>query len=129
MNLKQLYRFIYVMLPVAFTLMLQGCYYDKEEELYPNNNEFCDTTGVTYAGTIVPILTDNCITCHSGSAPSGNITLDNYSGVRTQALSGALYGSIAHDPQYSPMPQGGNKLSNCAINKVKIWVLAGAPDN
>jgi len=87
----------------------------------------CDTTHVSYANSVVPILQNNgCITCHSG----GNaVLLNTYSAVRESALNGRLYGSINHDPQYVSMPQGGAKLGACYIATVRIWIEAGAPDN
>ena len=58
----------------AFLLLLQSCYYDSVEELYPNPVE-CDTTNVSYATDVWPIIESNCVVCHSGAAPSGNIKL------------------------------------------------------
>ena len=115
-------------------LIMNGCYYDNEEELYPVA-QACDTTNVTYSGTIVPILQDNgCITCHSGQVPSGNIGLENYDDVASSAAIdpgnyGSLYGSISHAPGNSPMPKGGGKISDCSIAQVKAWIDAGYPNN
>ena len=108
-------------------LLFSGCYYDVEEELYPTNG-VCDTTNVTYSSTIAPILNSSCNSCHSGSAPSGNIDLSNYSNVKLQADNGALYGSMSHDPNWSQMPQGGNKLDDCTLQKVKVWIDKGVPN-
>ncbi len=105
-----------------------SCYYDNEEELYPNVTQ-CDTTNISYQTTLVPLMKTYCNACHNASAPSAAIATDNYQGLRTIALNGKLYGSIAHLSGYSPMPKGGNKLSTCDIQKVKIWINAGAPEN
>lgn len=108
---------------------LTGCYRDNEADLYPVNGS-CETTGVTYAATVVPILQSNgCLSCHSGGAPSGNISLEGYANVRSAAISGKLYGVINHSAGYSPMPQGGNKMSNCNINKIKAWIDSGSINN
>ncbi|HEX2534423.1 MAG TPA: hypothetical protein VHK69_11845 [Chitinophagaceae bacterium] len=108
---------------------LFGCYYDVEEELYPGTAP-CSTTGVTYSGTIVPILqTGGCLGCHSGGAPSGNLNLSNYETVHEAAHSGRLFGAISHAPGFSPMPKGGNQLDACTIARVKAWIDAGAPNN
>ena len=37
----------------------------------------CDTTQFKFAANINVILTSNCIGCHGGTAPSGNINLSN----------------------------------------------------
>src|SRR5688572_15473549 len=110
-------------------LALAGCYYDREEDLYPPPGN-CETTNVTYSAMIVPLLQNySCNSCHSGPAPSDNISLDNYTGVKAVALNGKLFGAISHSAGFSPMPQGGNKLSACNIDKVKAWIDAGAPNN
>ncbi|MGC8864893.1 MAG: hypothetical protein ACP5O2_04125 [Bacteroidales bacterium] len=109
-------------------IAFSSCYYDKEEELYPPVTQ-CDTTNVGYQATLVPLMKANCNACHNSSAPSAGIATDNYQGLKAIALNGKLYGSIAHLSGYSPMPKGGNKLSECDILKVKTWINAGAPEN
>ena len=115
---------IIFLLGVSFT----SCYYDKEDLLYPAGN--CDTTGVTYSGTVATALQGNsCMSCHSGGAPSGNISLEGYNNVRTVALNGKLLGTISHTGGFAPMPQGGPKMNECTINKIRAWINAGAPNN
>lgn len=110
----------------AFTLA--GCYYDKEQLLYPEAG--CDTTNSTFSAVVQPALqTYGCIGCHSGSAPSGNVLLNTYTNVKTYVQNGKLYGSITHSGGFSPMPQGGNKMSTCITNKIKAWIDAGAMNN
>jgi hypothetical protein len=121
-------------LSIIFLVLLAGCYYDNEEELYPGGTGDCDTTNVTYSGTIFPVINDNCIACHSGSAPQGNIRLENYSMISAQAAipagqAGSLYGAISHDPGNSAMPKNGTQLPDCTIKKIKVWIDSGRPDN
>lgn len=106
----------------------QACYYDNVEELYPVPPS-CDTTNVTYLGTVWPIIDNNCTVCHSGSTPSGNVSLTDYNEIAAAAESGLLMGTIRHDPGYSPMPKGGGSLSDCEITQLQIWVDEGTPDN
>ena len=116
---------------IGFVILvfLSSCYRDVEELLYPSAGA-CDTNGVTYGNTVALLLQSNgCVSCHSGGAPSGNILLDNFTSVRTVALNGKLYGSISHSAGFSPMPQGGNKMNACQINKIKAWIDAGALNN
>jgi len=121
-------RFSSVLALVATILLLNGCYYDIEEDLYPPVGN-CDTAGVTYSGTVVPLLQAQCVTCHGVDLASGNIKLDTYSSVKTVVDNGKLYGSISFSSGYSAMPKGGNKLNNCSIIKIKAWIDAGAPNN
>ncbi len=91
--------------------------------------EGCNTSNVSYSMTIVPVLQNTCLGCHSGGAPSGGINLTTHAGVRTVALNGRLVGAISHDPAYASMPQGGQQLSDCKIDQIRAWVDAGAPNN
>lgn len=89
----------------------------------------CDTTGLSYMADIQPVFQTNCISCHSGGAPSGNINLSTYNGVMSTITNNALVGSITHSTGFSPMPQGASKLSNCNIAIIQAWIHAGAPNN
>jgi hypothetical protein len=106
---------------------LNSCYYDKSDLLYPNTA--CDTAAVKYSTSVLPVLSSNCINCHGGATPSAGISLDTYSGVKMQVDNGRLWGAVSHSPNYSPMPKNSNKLNNCSLEKIRIWIAAGAPNN
>ena len=90
----------------------------------------CDTSHVTYASTIVPILQTNCTGCHSGSAAGGGgIDLSQYANVLVQVNSGKLWGDVKHLSGYNAMPLGGGSLSACDLSKINTWIKAGAPNN
>jgi len=104
-----------------------GCYYDKEEILYPQT--VCDTANVTYSGSVVPILLSNCTVCHGGSTPSAGIKLDTYADVKVQVTNGRLWGAVSQAVSFSPMPKNSTKMSTCNLTKIKKWIDAGAPNN
>lgn len=106
---------------------LNSCYYDKSDLLYPDSA--CDTAAVKYSTSVLPVLSSNCISCHGGSTPSAGIGLDTYAGVKLQADNGRLLGAVSHNPGFSPMPKNSNKLSTCNLEKIRIWIAAGAPNN
>ena len=111
---------------LTLAVVLAGCYYDVEEELYGT----CQPVNVTYSQTITNILTGHsCLGCHSGNSPSGNVNLQGYQNVKARVNDGRLLGAISHANGHAPMPQGGPKLTSCDISKVKAWIDAGAPDN
>ncbi|HSF44748.1 MAG TPA: hypothetical protein VLA58_02015 [Chitinophagaceae bacterium] len=115
---------------IIAAMFFTGCYYDKEEVLYPTVG--CNAAGSTYSGTVSLILTSSCNSCHSTTtAPSSgnNIVLDNYNSVKIQADNGKLLSSINHAGGVSPMPKGSAKLSSCEISKISNWVGSGAPNN
>lgn len=114
-----------VLLPVI--LYLSSCYNDKAEILYPQT--VCDTVMITYSTSVAPILSSNCISCHGGNTPSAAIKLDVYSGVKQQVDNGRLWGAVSHGPNNSPMPKNGNKLNTCSLEKIRLWIAAGAPNN
>jgi uncharacterized membrane protein len=97
-----------------------------------NNSCFesgCDTTNVKYSTHIKPLIQNHCQGCHSGNAPGGGINLATYAGVKAIADNGKFFGSISHLSSYKAMPQNGNKLTDCQITTVKIWIYQGAPEN
>ena len=114
-------------LATILLMTIAGCYYENEEELY---NCSIDPANIKYSTTITTILTAyGCTGCHGSIAPSGNVSLNTYAGVKAVADDGRLYGAISHAPGYSPMPEGSAKMNACDIKKVKAWIDAGAPNN
>ena len=89
----------------------------------------CDANVFTYSGAIKPLLDTKCVGCHSTASPGGNIILSTHTAVRTVALNGKLYGSIAHQAGFSPMPKNAPKLKDCEITQVQRWIAAGALNN
>jgi mono/diheme cytochrome c family protein len=88
----------------------------------PIDTILCDSSNVTYPGVVYPILEAYCISCHSGPTPSGALDFTDYGDVAYIAQSGSFLGSIKHLPSYSPMPQGGDKISNCEIALIEKWI-------
>lgn len=123
--------FISIVMMAMMMLVASSCYYDKEELLYPGSvNSTCtDTTASSYSKKVVPVFQQYCYSCHSGSFPSGNILMGNYSADKTVAQTGKLYGSVSHSSGYSPMPQSGGKLSSCQLAAIKQWIDGGMLNN
>ena len=89
----------------------------------------CDTDEVSYADFVAPTIDTHCAGCHGGATPSGGIELTDHTGVKSAADNGSLYGAIAWESGFEPMPQGGDQLPDCTIDKIKSWIDAGAPNN
>ena len=89
----------------------------------------CVTTNVSFKTIIQPILATNCTGCHGGVNPSGSIDLTTHANVQKYAANGKLYGSIAHQSGFSPMPSATSQLSTCEIDQVKSWITAGSLNN
>ncbi|MBE0661216.1 MAG: hypothetical protein IH597_02010 [Bacteroidales bacterium] len=89
----------------------------------------CDTLNVTFSGTVWPVIQNRCFGCHNGASASGGIRLENHANLVTVANSGQLMGAIRHDQGFSPMPQNGQKLSDCNITQIQLWINDGTPAN
>lgn len=113
---------------IGLVVLMQSCYYDNIEELYPQAPA-CDTTNVTYSTDVWPVISENCTDCHNTGFPSGNVSLSNYDEIVAAVQNGSLLGTIKHEDGWSPMPKGGGKLPDCDIQKIESWVNAGTPDN
>ncbi len=104
-----------------------GCYYDNEEELYPNT--FCDTVNITYSGAISKIIEGSCAIpgCHvAGGSGTGNFTV--FAELKAQVDNGTLLRSVRREPNAIAMPSGG-ALRTCEIRQLELWVAAGALNN
>ncbi|WP_207431442.1 c-type cytochrome [Sabulibacter ruber] len=128
--MKKNFRFSLLVVTLLFSLVV-SCKDDKEEDITPNNpqQQQCDTNAVTYSNTVASIISSNCLSCHSAAMASGGVILDTHSRVKQLADNGKLMGVITHANGFPAMPQGGPKLSDCNIAKIKKWVDAGAPNN
>lgn len=111
---------------IVFMLVLGGCYYDNEDDLYLGVS-ICDSTNVTYSASVAPVFSESCNSCHSGGTPSGSISTDSYASVKANIA--RILGTINHQTGYSQMPQGGSKLSACNLGKIRNWVNQGMENN
>lgn len=87
-----------------------------------------DTSGTApvqelfYDPQIKKIMTDNCITCHGGPAPSAGLNLETYNAVKEATQNGNLIDRI--NDQTNPMPQRG--LMPLATRKeIELWAKEG----
>ena len=89
----------------------------------------CDTSDVTYSGFVKPLLNTHGVGCHTGVDAGGGSLLTGYSTIKAIADNGKLLGSISHETGFKKMPQGEDKLPECDITKVRIWIEQGAQAN
>jgi hypothetical protein len=108
-----------VLLGLLFFGSLQSCYYDKEEELYPDDYYGNNTTTVTYAGTVAPMISTNCgsSACHP--------TYTNYTGLKVVVDNGKFKERVI---TLRTMPAAA-PLSATQISQLQKWLDAGAPNN
>jgi cytochrome c5 len=90
--------------------------------------EVCDTINtVTFSGAIWPTIQTSCTGCHSGTTPSGAISLASYANVQTVAASGLLMKSLTGNG-VTKMPPSGS-FSACKIRQFQIWINKGYLNN
>lgn len=109
-----------------------GCQYKNAEELY-NLNAQCDTTGtISFMSDIVPIIQDNCYSCHNDAnyiTLGAGIDLEGHSNFIVWTGNGRLQCAIKHENNCNNMPKGGGKLNECFIAKLDTWVAQGSLNN
>lgn len=117
-------KLLLVVFGVGVSTLFAGCYYDVEQELYGAS---CDTTAVTYSGTVAPMLQANgCLGCHAAPATAGNnIVLDNQASIANLVQQNRFISGADRMPP-SPSPPA---LTDCNMDKLRAWANAGAPNN
>jgi hypothetical protein len=117
--------FLISLLALVLVLAYNGCQHDADDIVEPGpDTTGCDTSGITYTGSVYPILQENCFACHGGPDPAGKWDFTVYDNVATLAADGRLLNAIKHltpDPFYW-MPQGLPMLDSCKILTIEIWV-------
>ncbi|WP_051313293.1 c-type cytochrome [Sporocytophaga myxococcoides] len=106
------------------SISFYSCKDEKKDNPTPDN--ICITSDVTYTNTVKPIITKNCVACHGAATP---MNLNDVSTLQGIAQNGKLYKVITHADGVSPMPKNQAKLSDCDIEKIKVWIDAGAQNN
>lgn len=118
-------RYRKTILTLSLIWLLQGCYYDVAEELYPSSA--CETQNMSYQNDILPILQNSgCIGCHGDNS---SIDINSYEDLKVYVDNDALLGSIKHSDGYRPMPDFQPKIDQCLIDKIEAWIYDGAPNN
>ncbi|HXB07894.1 MAG TPA: hypothetical protein VNW04_12270 [Puia sp.] len=119
-----------LLLTLAFSgvvVYLAGCSKQSEDKLAGNTT--CDTVNVSYALQVIPILQNNCYSCHSSATPPTGIRLDTYANLKVFASNGFLSAAVEHTGTVTPMPYGLPKLPDCEVNTIAAWVDQGALNN
>jgi len=90
-------------------------------------NDGCDTTNVSFAGQVWPMMESYCVGCHAASAPGGGIIIAGYTDMVSLAENGSLMGSIRWESGYAKMPTN-QQLSECNITLLQKWIDEGYPE-
>lgn len=97
--------------------------YNNDPDSDPNIIDIgdCNLDNISFEGTILNILQDNCIDCHNSSSPIAGYDYSDYDQVTRSVADGSLMGAINAVSGYPDMPPG-NQLSSCEINQISTWI-------
>lgn len=102
MKITSLSQTIYVSIFIGIISSCTKAYIPEDVEPITTNST-SDT--ITYQSHIKNIISNNCLSCHSGSSPQGNLLLENYNQVRSTSENGTLIQRI--NDVSNPMPTSG----------------------
>ncbi len=94
----------------------------------------CDTlSSISYSQHVLPILQDNCISCHNTIPANGGVLLNSYTNIanainETRNGTSLLLGSIRRENGFISMPQT-YSLTDCEIRTIELWVEQGMLNN
>jgi len=132
---KKKSRWINLVLVLVCFYIFEGCVYKKSaiQDLPVAN---CDTSGVTYQISVLPILSSNCYGCHSSAnytTHGGSVNLEGYNNLKSQLDAGYVIPNIQHTTApgkvIDPMPLNEPMLEACDIAKIVAWYQHGYPNN
>ena len=99
-----------------------GCEKNVEED-HENNTVDCSAVETYYTENVAPVLSSNCIGCHSGATPAAGLLLDTYTSVYSAIKSGNVLDRVNRNSSGDVllMPQYGPKLSNANLNILQTF--------
>jgi hypothetical protein len=121
-------KFLFLTLAIVGAIFWLGsCSKESADRLAGTTT--CDTTDVSYSKQILPILQDNCYSCHQGSNPPSGIDLSTFAVLQAHVKNGDLTSAVTHTGSVTPMPYGLPMLPSCEVNTIVAWVDQGALNN
>lgn len=94
----------------------------KEQTPLPFINPNCPDT-ISFSNQILPMITNNCASCHDGSNQS---LLSNYGNIQPKAETILKYLNADGVPV---MPSGGPALHDTLIQQFDCWISQGKLNN
>jgi len=103
-----------------------SCENNNELDLY--GKQQCDTTNVTWESKISAILQKNCVECHGPTVSYNGVRHDSYSSEMVVVNDGRLRGVVNRYNGFAKMPKDRDKLPECELKIINIWLDNGAPE-
>ena len=120
--MKNISRILCVL--TAAVIIMSGCYYDKENLLYPGSTIDCTVVNARFTD-VKPIILTKCATagCHNTASAAGGIVLETYAQISSNAS--MIDQRVIKDKTMPPSAP----LSAADIATLKCWISAGSPNN
>lgn len=129
--MKATTRHLFLAIATLIVVFTSSCKNENVESISKAaTSATCDTSAMTFNTKVKPILTDNCLRCHSNAnagSLGGGLPLESYADVAAERNNIVRVIDLNNNDA-SLMPKGGPKMSACDILKIKAWVRAGAPE-
>lgn len=111
----------------GFLVFASSCTYYNVEEEYADFVGDCDTSAVSFALDVYPIIDANCVTCHGDVNPQAGLSLTSFNLIK---LNSSQMQDRINRPMGDPlvMPQSGPMIQ-CNIDKINAWINQGALNN
>jgi hypothetical protein len=122
-------KFLLVTLAVVGAMFWLGSCSKESADRLAGNTTSCDTTNVSYSKQVLPILQDDCYSCHQGANPFSGIDLSNFAILQAHVKNGDLKSAVTHTGNVTPMPYELPMLPSCEVNTIVAWVDQGALNN
>lgn len=121
---------LFILSSIALMCIAVSCSNNNKEDILAELDP-CDTTSTSYSLEIKPILDQFCNTagCHNATSVASGYNFEDYNVVQSAALGTRFLGTIRHESGFSPMPKGSDKLTDCQIQKIEVWISKGALNN
>ena len=107
--------------------ILTSCTYNELLIIPTSELSICETDTPSFSHCVMPIFTDQCISCHFHNNPYAIMPLTNFTEIQDKIINGTIIESINREIGF--MPKNGERLSSDKISIIKKWKENGAQNN
>lgn len=108
---------------ISLIILFSSCVYDNLEDVA--DQKVCDTIDVTFSGSVQPILNNYCLECHYDGNELNGVSFSTYESLKASVDSVILLGTVEQKPGFNPMPKGRERLNECDLRVLEIWIEKG----
>jgi hypothetical protein len=136
---------------LVLVMVIIGCSSSTSSTSSSDSSGTSTSNEISFKNDVLPVLTSNCVVCHQGSSPPGNLNLEPANAFNDLVNAPSIQSSLmlvdpgAPDKSYLmnklngtqtdvggsgvQMPYGAPPLSQAQIATISRWISENAPDN